>query len=135
MQVQNQTQKSAPGRPGRPVGSRNTPPIGMLDAEGLSKLLGYTPLTVRRHAAVKPWKLPPRMNIPGRLLWSIDVVDAWLAQRTPQLSTESPMTTAPAPSQGIGIDLSKAFAIASVPTKAPGRGRPRGSRSIIKASK
>ena len=129
MQAQNhQIQTRATGRPGRPVGSRNTPPLGMLDVDGLAKLLGYSPLTVRRHAALKPWKLPPRMNIPGRLLWSISVVEAWLAQRTPKLPSASPMDTAPAPSQG--IDLSTAFAIASVPAKAPGRGRPRGSKSI-----
>lgn len=131
MQAQNhQIQTRATGRPGRPVGSRNTPPLGMLDVDGLAKLLGYSPLTVRRHAALKPWKLPPRMNIPGRLLWSISVVEAWLAQRTPELPTP-PMDTAPVPSRG--IDLSTAFGItvaAPVPAKAPGRGRPRGSKSV-----
>jgi hypothetical protein len=98
----------------------------MVDVHGLAELVGYTPKTIRRHASVTPGKLPPRMNIPGRLLWSVSVVMAWLANRTPDLPATSPMD--PAPSQG--IDLSTAFAAASVPTKAPGRGRPRGSKSV-----
>ena len=128
MQAQTQIQTRAPGRPGRPVGSRNTPPLGMLDVDGLAKLLGYSPLTIRRYAAVTPWKLPPRVIWQGKMLWSINVVDAWLAQRTPELPSASPLDTAPVPSQG--IDLSTAFAVASVPAKAPGRGRPRGSKSV-----
>lgn len=132
MQVQNhnknQTQKTAPGRPGRPVGSRNTPPRGMVDVRGLSEMLGLSAATIRRNSSISPWKLPPRVIWPGKMLWSISVVDAWLAQRTPELPSASPMDTAPAPSQG--IDLSTAFAVASVPTKAPGRGRPRGSKSV-----
>ena len=85
-------------------------------------MLGLSAATIRSYAAVSPAKLPPRMKIPGRLLWSVSVVEAWLANRTPELDT------APVPSQG--IDLSTAFAVASVPAKAPGRGRPRGSKSV-----
>jgi predicted DNA-binding transcriptional regulator AlpA len=103
----------------------------MLDVHGLAELLGYSPLTVRRYAAVSPGKLPPRMDIPGRMIWSVNVVDAWLSKRTPELAATSPMDTAPAPSQC--LDLSTAFGIkatAPVPAKAPRRGRPRGSKSI-----
>lgn len=130
MQAQTQIQTRAPGRPGRPVGSRNTPPNGMLDVHGLTGVLGLSAATIRRYAAIAPWKLPPRMNIPGRLLWSVNVVEDWLAQRTPELPTP-PMDTAPVPSRG--VDLSTAFGItvaAPVPAKAPGRGRPRGSKSV-----
>jgi hypothetical protein len=72
------------------------------------------------------------MEIPGRLLWSIQIVEGWLAQRTPELPTKSPLGTAPAHSPR--IDLSAAFGTAAaqppMPAKTPGRGRPRGSKSI-----
>ena len=119
--MQNQT-IGHPGRPGRPIGSRPRPPRDMLDVQMLSEQIGYAPATIRRYAAKNPEKLPPRVNLPGRMLWHVRSVDGWLEQRIPELPQPP---AAPEPDL-----LCVAFGIMpAVPAKTPGRGRPRGSKS------
>jgi hypothetical protein len=54
---------------------------GLLTADDLAKLLGFTVATVRRYATQNPDKLPPRVSWTNKQRWELGVFNQWRKER------------------------------------------------------
>lgn len=63
----------------------------VLDAQGLSPLIGRARVTIQADLSRRPWALPPSIKIGKKTLWLYSSVIAWLKAQ------ERPTPPAPAP--------------------------------------
>lgn len=62
-----------------------------LDARGLADALSMPHTTIQQYASRHPERLPARLQHEGRkLLWAVEDVQAWVAQRRAPAATEAP---------------------------------------------